>query len=275
MIHANVMIKNESLLLPHVYKFWKDYPIDHWVFYNDNSTDNTAEVILDLFGTRATILNDRRETFSESHNRSRMLEFSREQEARFVISLDTDELLSANLAANLHKVLHHHQQYDVHYFWFNVCNNSVSNLRNDPLYKNNFRTFILPMDSTGKFDLNQYKYHTPRTPPINLPKVATNDLGFIHLQAINRRFYALKQLWYKHFEHITWNHSVEELNNKYDPVVNQLNFNEIATPSAIIEGIDFDASIYDEIEAHMGYKEYIQENLVPELVTFGEEYLND
>lgn len=272
-VHANVMIKDEALLLPEVYKQWKDYPIDHWVFYNDNSTDNTEEVIRDLFGKSATILNDEREEFSESHNRSRMLEHSREK-AQFVVSIDADELMSSNLIDNWEEVLEHHNKYDLHYFWYNVVG-SLKMRRNDPMYRQNYRTFILPMEHTGKFDMSQYKYHTPRTPRINLPVAHARDVGFIHLQAINKKFYALKQLWYKHYEYVTWNHSVQYINNRYDIVINQLNFEETTTPENIIRGIDFDSSVYDKMEEYKGYRKFIEDNLVPELVTFGKEYIGD
>ena len=54
-VHANVMVTDEALLLPVVYEYWKDYPIDHWVFYDDNSTDNTKEIIKEKFGDKSTI----------------------------------------------------------------------------------------------------------------------------------------------------------------------------------------------------------------------------
>ncbi len=147
--------------------------------------------------------------------------------------------------------------------------------RNDPMYRQNYRTFILPMEHTGKFDMSQYKYHTPRTPRINLPVAHARDVGFIHLQAINKKFYAMKQLWYKHYEYVTWNHSVQYINNRYDIVINQLNFEETTTPENIIRGIDFDSSVYDKMEEYKGYRKFIEDNLVPELVTFGKEYIGD
>ncbi|MBC8443072.1 MAG: glycosyltransferase family 2 protein [Proteobacteria bacterium] len=272
-VHANVMIKDEALLLPEVYKQWKDYPIDHWVFYNDNSSDNTEEVIRELFGKDATILNDKREEFSESHNRSRMLEYSRENMAEFVVSIDTDELMSSNLIKNWQDVLKESKKYDLQYFWYNVVD-SLKKRRNDPLYQHNYRPFILPMEFTGKFDMSQYKYHTPRTPEVSLPRAQVRDVGFIHLQSINKKFYALKQLWYKHYEYVTWGHSIDFINNRYDPVVNKLDFQEVNTPEPVIENIEFDVTVYDEMEEHKGYKKFIEDNLVPELVTFGREYIS-
>ena len=141
------------------------------------------------------------------------------------------------------------------------------------MYLSNYRTFLLPLKHTSKFDMTQYKYHTPRTPPVSLQKARCDDVGVIHLQSINKRYYALKQLWYKHYEHKTWNHPVNFINQRYDIVVNNLDFMEVETPLPIHSGIDFDAQIYEEIEKVKGYRDYILENYNEQLVTFGEEYL--
>lgn len=273
-VHANVMIQNEALILPEVYKQWKDYPVDKWVFYDDNSSDDTVQVIKALFGDKAIIFEGKREEFSESHNRSMMLEFSRGDNADFVLSIDADELLSASWLNNWDSILKQNCLFDIEYYWFNVVG-SVKKIRQDPMYLYNYRTFLLPMQKTERFDMSQYKYHTPRTPFVNLNKARSNEVGVIHLQAINRRYYALKQLWYKHYEYHTWNHAVNYINQRYDPVINNLNFQERDTPEYIYDGIDFDASIYDEIEKVKGYKAYIKDNYVSELVTFGKEFLED
>ena len=65
-VHANVMVKDESIILPHVFKYWNEYPIDKWVFYNDNSVDNTTEVIQRNFGDRAVVFESKEANFSES-----------------------------------------------------------------------------------------------------------------------------------------------------------------------------------------------------------------
>ena len=273
-VEANVMIQNEALILPEVFKYWKNYPIDKWVFYDDNSSDDTVAVIKSLFGDSAVVFEGKREEFSESHNRSMMLEFSRGDNADFVLSIDADELLSTSWIENWSHILQTNCTYDVEYFWYNVVGD-VTKTRQDPMYQNNYRAFLLPLKDTEKFDLTQFKYHTPRTPPVNLEKARCREAGVIHLQAINKRYYALKQLWYKHYEYHTWNHPVNYINNRYDPVVNNLNFMEVDTPDYICDGIDFDATIYDEIERVKGYKKYIKDNYVPELVTFGKGFLED
>ena len=93
-VHANCQVKDEAILLEHVLPFWQEYPVDEFVFLNDNSTDSTAEVIDDFLGEEATILSPVTENFHEAKNRSAMLEYSRTKDADIVISIDADELLS-------------------------------------------------------------------------------------------------------------------------------------------------------------------------------------
>jgi len=271
-VHANVMIKDEELLLREILPIWEKYPIDEWVFYDDNSTDKTVELIKNIFGNKATILNDKLEKFHEAHHRSRMFEYSREAGADYAIAIDADELMSTSLLDNFHEVLGTNSKYNIMYYWYNVVGD-LGHFRQDPMYEKNYRTFIIPIASAGRFDMNNWKYHTPRTPPISLPAVTTKELGFIHLQSINKKFYALKQLWYKHYEHKEYGHSIEQINSRYDPVVHGLDFMEQVTPRKIIEGISFDASVYDKMAETKSYKQYILENKVDTLVTFGEEYL--
>ena len=272
-VHANVMVKDEEFLLTELLPIWQTYKIDKFIFYNDNSIDETVNIIKSSLGDRAVILNDNLEEFNESHNRSRMLEYSRENGATHVISIDCDELLSQNLVDDFNDVISLYDTQDVYLYWYNVVNNSLRETRNDPSYVNNYRSFILPLKYTGKFNLTLWKYHTPRTPQISLPTVSTKKYGIIHLQSINTKFYALKQLWYKHYEYVKYNHTVEFINNRYDSVVNNLNFMSIETPKEIIGDIKFDVSVYDNMCEHKGYLKFIKENYKKELVTFGSEFI--
>ena len=123
--YANVMIQNEALILPYVYQYWKDYPIDKWVFYDDNSTDSTVSVIKSLFGNRATVIEGKREKFSESHNRSQMLELSRDNGAEFVLAIDADELLSTSWLKNWETILKKNIEFEyVKNFAFNISSPS-------------------------------------------------------------------------------------------------------------------------------------------------------
>ena len=210
--------------------------------------------------------------FCESRNRSTMLEHSREAGADLVLAIDADELLSSNLLRKWEDVTNLCMVKDLQLYWFNVVGD-INTIRQDPMYVDNYRTFFVSLRDCEKFDMSLYKYHTPRLPAINLPKVWTKDVGVIHLQSINKRFYALKQLWYKHYESVTWNHSDIHINSRYDPVINNLNFNEAQIPSEVVGDIEFDATIYDKIERSKRYLEFIKQNYRPELMTFGTEYV--
>lgn len=270
-IHANVTLKNEAIILSEVIKYWKDYDIDRWVFYDDNSSDGSSDIINRELGDRSVIINDKLKFFNETHIRNRMLEYSRDNKADISICIDADELLSSNFQKNLRSILSENLTYNLQCFWFNVVG-SINKVRNDPCYHSNYKSFIAPMKYTDRYNCDMLM-HTPRTPNINLPVKQTKDIGFIHLQALNRRFYALKQLWYKHFEFHEYKYPIPFINNRYDAVVNNLNFCEIDTPKSIYDGIEIDASIYDEIEEIKGYKIYVKNNYIKELTTFGEEYL--
>ena len=267
------MVKDEHILLSELLPIWKEYPIDKFVFYDDNSKDTTVSVIKYHLGNRAIILNDNLANFNESHNRSSILEYSRKEGATHVISIDCDELLSDNLVKNFNKVMAVYDRNDMQLYQYNVVNGTLQETRNDPMYAHNFRSFILPLKNTGRFNLDLWKYHTPRTPNVNLPPLQTREVGMIHLQATNKRFYALKQLWYKHYELKNYNYSCEEINRKYDPVINNLNFMSTRTPSNIIGDIKFDHTVYDEVCKQKQYLEFIHENYNKDLITFGEEYI--
>lgn len=270
-VHANVMVKNEGILLREVLPIWKNYPIDSFVFLNDGSDDDTVDVIQEILGSRAIVLDRPLQKFHEAQNRARMLEYSRHK-CDFVISIDADELLTSNMIQHWDQVMNVCREADLKMYWFNTVH-ELSKIRQDPAYISNFRTFILNTKTCGEFDLLGERYHTPRTPNNNLPSVGTKDLGVIHLQAINVKHYALKQLWYKHYEFVNYGYSAQEINQRYDHVVNRLNFCETSIQQKLIDGIKFDKSIFDKISEKKSYRDYIISNLNNDLMTFGREFL--
>ena len=140
-------------------------------------------------------------------------------------------------------------------------------------YHSNYRSFVLPLKHTYDLNTNAWQYHTPRTPQVNLPKNYTKEYGVIHLQSFNKKYYALKQLWYKHYEFKVYNNSIDSINQKYDVVVNNLNFNPLKIDEKLIKGIDLDLSFFDELAEIKGYKKFIEENYNDDLITFGKEFL--
>jgi len=270
----NTMFKNEQTLFNEILKTWVSYPVDLFVFYDDNSTDNSIDIIKKyLPESRFIIINDKLDKFNESYQRQRMIDVSRENKVDYVFSIDCDELLSSNIITNFTDFLKIYEKQDLFLFWYNCVNNNLKKYRNDPQAKNNFRSFVLPLNKTGNLDTSSWKYHTPRTPHINLPKLFTKEFGVIHLQSLNVKYYAIKQLWYKHYELINYGHDINFINNRYDPVVNNLKFDEIQIDENLIQNINFDVSIFEDLEIEKGYVDFIKNNLNKKLVTFGNEYL--
>lgn len=270
----NTMFKNEERLFSEILKTWITYPIDLFVFYDDNSTDSSIDVIKKFIpSNRFIIINDKLDKFNESYQRQRMIDVSKEHGVDIVFSIDCDELLTSNIIKNWTAFLEVYNTTDAQLYWFNCVNDSLEKYRTDPQYKNNYRSFVLPLKHTGRLNPNDWKYHTPRTPYINLPKVMSNQCGVIHLQAVNRRFYAIKQLWYKHYEYLNYGHTVEFINSRYDVVVNNLNFEEKDMDKKLIENINFDISVFDNLEKDKGYLDFIHKHYNKSLVTFGEQYI--
>jgi hypothetical protein len=268
------MVKNEGVMLDNILPIWSKYPIDFFVFYDDNSTDNTCEVInKHLNKDRFLIINDKLPKFNEGYQRQRMLDESKSRKFDFVFSIDADELLSSSIVSNFEEFLNIYNSTDLWLFWFNCVNDSIHYYRSDQSYINNFRSFVLPLNKTENLNINNWQYHTPRTPNVNLPKQSTKDYGVIHLQSCNLKYYVLKQLWYKHYEFKYYNYSANMINQRYDSVVNSLNFNPQPMSKKIIDGINIDLSFFNDLADKKGYTSFIKENYNEELITFGKEFL--
>lgn len=67
--------------------------------------------------------------------------------------------------------------------------------------------------------------------------------------------------------------TVSEINAAYDPVVNNLQFDEVEVPGHVIGYDIVDPSVFDKLAEQRGYVDYIKKYSVPELITFGKEYI--
>ena len=275
-IHFNTLVKNEEVLLKKILPIWVEYPIDKFIFLNDNSQDNTEEVIRQFIPKdRLNIINSNSKNFNEAKYRKLMLDYSKECGADFVLAIDSDELLSANLAKELKEFIKYYNNVNILLYWYNAVENSITKTRYDLAYRNAFHQFIIPIKYSEDFNLINAQYHSSwRTPKINLKETyAINKFGIIHLQALNIRHYALKQLWYKHYEYVNYKFQEDLINLRYDKNINYLNFESVLTPEEIYKDIDFQHQVFDQLADAKGYKDFILKNLNRKLVTFGEEYL--
>jgi len=270
-LHLNSMIKNEAALLEKIIPVWKTYPIDRFVFIDDDSTDDSVSVIRDLLGAKAVIFRPSVNYFSESLNRSTMFDFSRAK-SEYVLSLDADEVLTTNVGGLWDDIFKIVDVSNLQFYCYNVVH-SMESYRTDPAYERNFLTVLTSTKSCSDFDLSKTKYHTSARLPLRSGRtLQTNSVGCIHLQALNEEFYVLKQLWYKHFEYINYGISIDELNRRYDYVVNGRDYRLKAMNPKLTEGLYFDGQVFKELCHQRGYKEFILQNLNRDLLTFGFEF---
>lgn len=270
-IDLHCMVKNEAILLEHVLPIWQQYPIRTYIFYNDFSTDNTEQVIKNILGSRAKIITSNRTQWSESANRYDMLQESRD--ADWIISIDSDELLSANFFKDAGDLFEPKPNIDRRVRCYNLAGSWLY-WRRDPKYKHNFLRMTAQPHEVY-FDLSLAHYHTQRRLPSNTNNIENIDrVGNIHLQSLNLRFYVWKCLWYKHYEYHVYKRSVQKINAQYDPVVNRLKFEPKPLSATIAGDLYIDPEVFDRLLEVKGYITYVRQNLVPELITFGQELVN-
>jgi len=269
-IDLHCMVKNEAILLEHVLPIWHTYPIRQYIFYNDNSTDNTPEVIQKHLGKKAYIISSTRKNWNEAANRQDMLEQS--MDADYVLSIDSDELLTANFWQHQDLIFNDRDDVEYRVYCYNLAG-SWDRRRTDPAYKHNYLCMTArPYDVT--LNLNLAQYHTQRRLPSQAKHVETiQTIGNIHLQSLNIEFYALKQLWYKHYEYHNYKKQIKQINGKYDKVIHNLKWPNKPMAPELYEGLYIDPTVFDGLAVAKQYKQYILNNLVEGLVTFGHKYL--
>ena len=276
-IHANVPFKNEAILLKYLVPIWNTYPVDEWVFFDDGSTDDSVDIVNSL-DAKVTFVSDSNcfavdGNWHETNVRQKMFQYSKDNGAEFIIAIDADEFLSSNMIEHMEDILKYARNYQMDLYWYNFVED-IYHVRQDDQYLNNYKNFIMHVPSTYGFQGNLIK-HTPRTAPSSMTQaLKTKEFGLMHLQSLNVEFYALKQLWYKHWEYHVEKRPVQFINARYDPVVNNLNFKPVEIDKKLVDGISIESKVFEELIEIKGYRKYVLDNLVPELVTFGREYLS-
>ena len=267
----NCMVKNEAILLEHVLPIWSTYPVDEYIFFNDHSTDHTKDVIQKHLGTRARIIDNPKNTFDEAYNRQCLLDESR---GDWILSIDSDELLTANFWQHADLVFNEVEDVEYRVFCYNLAGNWEYR-RCDPAYKSNYLCMTARRRDV-RLNLDLKAYHTQRRLPSKASTIVNIKLiGNIHLQSLNPGFYALKQLWYKHWEYHNLGKKASKINANYDKVVYGLKWSTQPLRAEHKGNLYIDPSVFDLLAQAKDYKQYILDNLVPELVTFGHKYLYD
>ena len=271
-VFANVLVKNDEQLLTSVLPIWREYDVDKWVFHDAGSSDKTRDVITDVLGRKAEILEDTKRQ-SLQHRHQEMLTHSREGGSDFVLVLTPEELLARSLLDNFSAVLDMHTRYNIFCYWYHVSGD-MKHIRQDPPLIEDYRSVLYNTKHAENFDISDNSCNHHRVPKVELPPVVTRDIGVISLECLDKEYYALKHLYLKHVEYKELKNAISDINYRYDERVNGLQFEETQISEKITDGIDFDSSVFNTVASEKKFKEYILKNRVDELITFGEEYLS-
>ena len=261
------MVKDEAVLLETILPIWQTYPVEKFIFYNDDSRDWTLDCINQFLGPRSYVIHNQQQPFNESRNRNAMCLHSLDVD--YILSLDADELVSANFFDRWDILENPHPN-----LLFKAYNLTPipGTYRTDPKYKDNyFRIWARP--NTIKFNLDAKRYHSQRRLPSDVAGLKISEIGNLHLQSINPKFYALKQLWYKHFEFVEYGKPIGKINRKYDSTVNKLKFNPQPIPKEIIGSLSFNPEIFDRLLEIKAYEYYIRQHRNEALITFGKKFI--
>jgi hypothetical protein len=167
-------------------------------------------------------------------------------------------LLGYSLLQNFKECCELSLKYNIGLFQANVVGGSLNKMRTDPMYKYNYRTFISSTKHMQDLPESGEGIHkSQREPFVNLPRVNTNDLCFIHLQAINTKFYAFKQVYYKIDQLLNNKENGLKVIKDIDAACNNLIFNEVNTPTSYVTDWKFDASVFDKLLKHRNYDKFV------------------
>ena len=199
MIVQVTLTRNECFLLKEQLPIWSKYA-DGFVFFNDDSTDDTLEFLEqnkekynilsiitrkdDITGTLKMESDVRQELFDEAYKYSNK-----------IICMDSDEYLESDLTKEqLEQILDQEQDCKFYLEW--VQYTSKDTIRVDGGWKQNFTDRIAKYKERAVYPVRQM--HSLHLPPAIESKAFPRDVIYIaHLQWLDKRRVGVKQYFWK------------------------------------------------------------------------------
>jgi uncharacterized phage-associated protein len=82
--YSITLVKDEAPLLKEVLPFWENYPIDKFLFWNDNCSDDSIDIIKKYLGNRCEIYNSDTLNLNESKGRNFLNKVARSEGADLI-----------------------------------------------------------------------------------------------------------------------------------------------------------------------------------------------
>lgn len=199
MIVQITMTRNECFLLKEQLPIWSKYA-DGFVFFNDDSTDDTVEFlqqnkekynILDIITRKDNIVDELK---MESDIRQQLFDKAYEYSNK-IICMDSDEYLESDLTKEqLEQILDQEEDCKFYLEW--VQYTSKNTIRVDSGWKQNYTDRIAKYKERALFPTRQM--HSLHLPTAREAKSFPNNVMYIaHLQWLDKRRVGVKQYFWK------------------------------------------------------------------------------
>lgn len=199
--------------------------VDELVILDHCSTDDSRQIEwslqLDNYGQVSYLL-DEDPTWHEMAHRQRLLELARHRGATHIVTIDADEVLSANLLPHARAIVADTPPGTVLQLPWITCRDSIHQQHRTGLWAEQHASAgfadhpLWHWQQRGGYDFHHR--HPMGRPLVPWQPVRHSAGGVLHLQYSNRRRLLAKQALYKMTEVIRWpgRDSIAEINKRYD-----------------------------------------------------------
>jgi glycosyltransferase involved in cell wall biosynthesis len=199
--------------------------VDELVILDHCSTDNSTETEDELYVAydgHVKVLYEPNPVWEEMRHRQRLLEFARLRGATRIVTVDADEVISANLVPHMRDIVEDMPPGMVLQLPWITCRDSIHNQHASGLWAEQFASagFVDSPECTwqARAGYDFHHRHPMGRPCIPFKPISHAGGGILHLQYSSRRRLLAKQALYKMTEVIRWpgRDSIAEINKRYD-----------------------------------------------------------
>ncbi len=199
--------------------------VDELVILDHCSNDRTEPICADLerqFKPQISVLRDNNPVWLEMRHRQRLLDWARTLQATHVVTIDADEVVSANLVKHMRDIVSEIPPGQILQLPWITCRDSIYNHHRTGLWAQQHASAAFVDDPRYHWkQRNGYDFH--QRAPMGRPEVPYKPVahsfgGILHLQYSSRRRLLAKQALYKMTEVIRWpgRDTLAVINQRYD-----------------------------------------------------------
>jgi hypothetical protein len=199
--------------------------VDELVILDHCSTDQTREIaceIMSEFPDQITDLMDTDPIWKEMAHRQRLLSMARDQGATHIVTIDADEVVSANLVPHMRDIVADIPPGFILQLPWITCRDSIHQQHRSGLWaEQHASAAFVDQDLYFWAQRNGYDFH--QRAPMGRPEKPFKPIshvggGILHLQYSSRRRLLAKQALYKMTEVIRWpgRDTLETINGRYN-----------------------------------------------------------